>query len=298
MRLSSIRKQFSITLAFLMLLSLLGGCRSAGVGKSVPTNTASIPTTAKPTAPTTVPTTAPQPPRYDPLEVPPEVTQKDISRFYGWAKVEQTTETELCFFGVFDDSYAVLVRDTANPREPYSETVNGLTFYYPDGYPIMWGKGHLWQKFSVQKITEDQLQEIYDNYYSAYPELLNLANGQLDFGLEEMEAFSQALLELTGEEVDWDDVNTQPGSPRQRLVYYCTVMGMHVVRWIPEIRCGLITIKYIDVGPYSFGDTEYMQLYVFDGKELLTLADAYERGIFTDAQLEIIYRYHVTSSAH
>lgn len=289
------QKIVPIILAILMLLSLLGGCQSAGVGQSAPANTSSVPATVKPTA---VPTTAPQPTPHDPLAVPTGVTEKDITKFYGWANVEQTTETKLCFFGTFDDTYAVLVRDKANPCEPCWETVNGLTFYYPDGYPIMWRNSHLWLRFASQDITEAQLQEIYDNYYSAYPELLNLANGQLDFGLEEMEAFSQALLELTGEEVDWDDVNTQPGSPRQRLVYYCTVMGMHVVRWIPEIRCGLITIKYIDVGPYSFGDTEYMQLYVFDGEELLTLAEAYERGIFTDAQLEIIYRYHVTSSAH
>ena len=293
MRISSIRKLFSITLAILMLLSLLGGCRSAGVGQSVPTNTASIPTTAKPTAPTTVPTTAPQPPRYDPLEVPPEVTQKDLSRFYSWAKVEQTTETELCFFGTFDDTYAVLVRDKANLCEPCWETVNGLTFYYPDGYAILWGKGHLWQKFTNQEITEDQLQKIYDNYYSAYPELLYLANGQFDFDQDEQEAICQALLQLTGEEMRWDSVNS---IGRRRLVYYCTIMGMHVVRWIPQMHTGLLTIKYLNVGSYSFGHTEFMQMYVYVGEELLTLAEAYERGIFNDAQLETIYHYHVTSS--
>jgi hypothetical protein len=39
-----------------------------------------------------------------------------------------------------------------------------------------------------------------------------------------------------------------------------------------------------------------MQMYVYVGEELLTLAEAYERGIFNDAQLETIYHYHVTSS--
>ena len=284
------KKQLSFILAILMLLSLLGGCQTEEVSSTEPSHTSSIPTTAKPT---TVPTTAPQPTRHDPLAVPAGVTETHIATFYFEAGIKQTADTQLCFFGASDGDYAVLVRDKANPGEPSWETVNGLTFYYPDGYSILWDHGHLWQRFASQRITEEQLQEIYDNYYSAYPELLYLANGQLKFGPTEMEAISQALLPLTGEALDWDAVNT---AGRPRLVYYCTVMGMHVVRWIPEYRCGVITIKYLEVGPYSFGDTEFMQLYVYVGEELLTLTEVYERGIFLDEQIEVIHRFHVTAS--
>lgn len=286
MRISSIRKLFSIILAIIMLLSLLCGCHPASLDSSPTTLTPTIPTTAKPT---TMPTTMP----HNPLAMPSEITEKDIAKFYSWAEVEHTADTQLCFFGAFDGTYAVLVRDKANPCEPCWETVNGLTFYYPDGYPILWLDSHLWQRFATQDITEDQLQEIYNNYYSAYPELLYLANGQLEFGPDVMEAISKALLPLTGEEPGWDAVNT---IGRSRLLYYCTIMGAHVVRWIPEIRSGVDTIKYLDVGPYSFGDTDYMQLYVYVGEELLTLAEAYDRGFFADAQIEVIYRFHCTAS--
>ena len=75
MRISSIRKLFSITLAILMLLSLLGGCRSAGIDATANQPTATltktpatgsttvptVPTTQATTPPTTIPTTAPEP---------------------------------------------------------------------------------------------------------------------------------------------------------------------------------------------------------------------------------------------
>ena len=283
------RKILSITLAVLMLLSLLSGCRSAEVYPSTPIHTSSIPTTAKPT---TVPTTAPQSTWHNPLTVPPGVTERNISSFYNLAEIRQTKDTQLCFFGAFDGTYAVLVRDKANPGEPCWETVNGLTFYYPDGYAIMWGDGRLWYKFTQQEITEEQLQEIYDNYYSAYPELLYLANGQLEFGPTEMDAFRRALLQLTGKDVSWDAVNS---IGRRRLVYYGTVMGAHIVRWIPTRHSGYMPIKYIDVGPYSFGHTEFMWIFVYVNDEIITLTEAYERGFFGDMQLEVIYRLHTTT---
>ena len=159
----------------------------------------------------------------------------------------------------------------------------------------MWGNGHLWHKLSYQEITKKQLQEIYDNYYSAYPELLYLANGQLEFGPTEMEAFRRALLQRTGEDVSWDAVNS---IGRLRLVYYCTVMGAHIVRWIPEMHTSHLPIKYVEVGPYRFGHIEFMQLYVYVNDEILTLAEAYERGFFGNVQLKAIYRYHWTSCGY
>lgn len=291
------RKMLSIIiLAVLMLLSLLGGCQSSGVNPSTPTNAPSIPTT--------IPTTVPQPTRHDPLAVPSGITEEHIRIFYRRARLEQTEDTQLYFFGAFDDAFAVLIRDKTKSYEPSWETVNGLTFYYPDGYAIFWENdiaddltgGHLWEMFKRQLITGEQLQEIYNNYYSAYPELLYLANGQLDFGVEEMEAISQALLLLTGEEVDWDDVNTKPCVYNPRLVYYCSIMGAHVFRWIPYYHTGLLEYQRIYVGPYSFTHEEFLQIYVYVGEELLTLNEAYDRGFFADPQIEAICRYHATCS--
>ena len=295
------RKMLSIMLAALMLLSLLGGCRSAGVSSTAPSHTSSIPATEKPS---TAPTTIPQPTRHDPLAVPSGITEKHIRIFYRRARLEQTEDTQLYFFGAFDDAYAVLIRDKTKSYEPSWETVNGLTFYYPDGYAIFWENdvaddlpgGHLWEMFNRQLITEEQLQEIYDNYYSAYPELLYLANGQLEFGVDEMEAISKALLTITGEEVDWDDVNTKPYVYNPRLVYYCSIMGAHVFRWIPYYHTGLLEYQSIHVGPYTFMHEEFLQIYVYVGEELLTLNEAYDRGFFADPQIEAICRYHVTRS--
>ena len=294
------QKHLPILLAILILLSLLCGCQSAALDSSPTTGTPTIPTTAKPTAaPTTMPTTVPRPTRHDPLAIPSDITQAHIEVLYAWTGIEQSADTQLCFFGTFDDTYAVLVRDNANPGDPCWETVNGLTFYYPDGYSIILEddeiggtRGHLWQNFTRQLITEEQLQEIYDNYYSAYPELLYVANGQFEFGSEEMEAISQALLPLTGEELGWDSVNS---TGRPRLVYYCSLMGVHVVRWIPEFHSAIYPFKHLSVGPYTFEHPENMQLYVYVGEELLTLAEAYDRGTFTDKELEVIHRYHVSA---
>ena len=289
-------------LAILLLLSMLGGCWSTGGGQSVPTNTDSLPTTTKPT---TMPTTVPQTTRYDPLAVPAGITDRHIENFYYRARIQQSEDTQLCYFGAFDDTYAVMVRDKATPYEPTWETVNGLTFYYPDGNFILWENdhrddlpgGHLWEMFNRQLITEEQLQEIYDNYYSAYPELLPLAQAVETFGTDDMEAISQALLQLTGEEVDWDDVNTKPYVYNPRLVYYCTIMDAHIFRWIPYYHNGFLEYPSLTVGPYTLRHEEYMLLYVYIGEELLTLNDAYDQGIFTDSQLKAIIRYHVTCNS-
>ena len=120
------QKLFSITLSILML-SLLCGCLPAGHVDSIPPH-------ISPSKPTTVPV----PTRYDPLAMPSEITETGIAVFYARARIAQSADTQLCLFGAFDSIYAVLVRDTANPGEPYWETVNGLTFYYPDGYGILW----------------------------------------------------------------------------------------------------------------------------------------------------------------
>ena len=286
----STRNLIAPTLAALMLLSMLSGCLPAGHVDSIPPH-------ISPSKPTTVPVPTP----YDPLAIPPEITEKGVAVFYARARIAQSADTQLCLFGAFDSIYAVLVRDTANPGEPYWETVNGLTFYYPDGYPIFLENGvcydsfggHLWDMFHRQLITEEQLQEIYDNYYSVYPELLYLANGQLEFGPEEMEAISQALLELTGEEVDWDDVN-QYNKPR--LEYYCSIMGAHVFAWIPYGHNPFPEYRTITVGSYSFTHAELFWLYVYVGGELWTLNEAYDRGFFTDAQLETISFYHYSTN--
>ena len=301
------QKTVSIILVILMLLSLLGGCRSSEVSQSIPASTSSIPTTAAPTtaAPTTAaPTTTTQPTRHDPYTVPSGITEKHIKTFYRRSHFKQTKDTQLYYFGAFDDAYAVLIRDKTRSFEPSWETVNGLTFYYPDGYPIYWENdqafdivgGHLWEMFNRGLITEAQLQEIYDNYYSTYPELLYLANGQLEFGEEEMEAICQALFALTGEEIDWDDVNTKPYVYNPRLVYYCSIMGAHVFRWIPYYHTGLLEYQRFYVGPYSFTHEEFFQLYVYVGEELWTLEEAYDRGFFADEHIETIQLFHGTSS--
>lgn len=287
------RKLFCILLAILMLLSLLGGCQSVEV----------TPTTSTTATPSTMPTTEPSRVPYDYLTAPPEITEKHIDTFYLRAQLFQTKDTQLCFFGAFDGAYAILIRDKAKSCEPCWETVNGLTFYYPDGYAIYLENdeafdlvgGHLWEMFNRKLITEAQLQEIYDNYYSVYPELLYLANGQLDFGAEEMEAISKALLPITGEEVDWDDVNTH-WKPSPRLVYYCSIMGAHVFRWIPYYPSAFLEYQSIYVGSYRFMHKEFFQIYVYVGDELWTLEEAYNRNFFSDAEIEIIYRYHVTAS--
>ena len=276
------RKILSIVLAVLMLLSMLSGCLPARQIDSLsPSN----------------PTTVPVPTRYDPLAMPSEITETGIAVFYARARIAQSADTQLFLFGAFDSIYAVLVRDTANPGEPYWETVNGLTFYYPDGYGILWEnqdsgdriRGRLWENFALQNITPEQLQVIYDNYYSAYPELLPLAQRAKSFGTDTMEAISHALLLPTGEELGWNETNT---SGNTRLVYYCTVEGMHVFRWIDHVHSPTYDMKDVYVGPYHFECTEHFELYVYVDNELMTLAEAYDRELFTNAQIEVIYRHH------
>lgn len=288
------QKTVSIILAILMLLSLLCGCQSAALDSS--------PTTGAPTIPTTVnPTTVPEPTPYDPLAVPPEVTEETLSSLYHRANIKQTTDNQHYFFGAFADSYAVLFRCETDPCEPCWETVNGLTFYYPDGHSILWinqitavgdTAGHLWEMFNRQLITEEQLQEIYDNYYSAYPELLPLAQAARSFGPDDMEAISRALQLATEEDLSWKETNT---AGQYRLVYYCTVEGKHVFRWIPHYKSALLEYQKIYVGTYRFAHPEFFQLYVYADEELLTLNEAYDRGLFADEHIKGIVRYHATS---
>lgn len=288
------QKTISIILAILMLLSLLCGCQSAALD--------SFPTTCAPTIPTTVkPTTVPEPTPHDPLAVPPGITEKTLSLLYYLTSVNQTEDNQHYFFGAFEDSYAVLFRCETDPCEPCWETVNGLTFYYPDGYSILWinqitvigdTAGHLWEMFNRQLITEEQLQEIYDNYYSAYPELLPLAQAVKTFGTDDMEAISRALQIATSEDLGWKETNT---AGQYRLIYYCTVDGKHVFRWIPEWKSAILEYQKIYVGTYCFAHPEYFQLYVYVDEELLTLNEAYDRGLFTDEHIKGIVRYHATS---
>ena len=279
------QKLFSITLSILMLLSLLGGCRSATVSSTAPSLTSSAPSTEK----------------HDPLAVPPELTEESMSKIYYLTKVKKEARSGLYFFGAFEDSYAVLCRIKSEPDEPCWETVNGLTFYYPDGYPILWvykisqkgdTAGHLWEMFHRKLITEEQLQEIYDNYYSAYPELLPLAQAVRHFGSDDMEAISRDLLLYTAEELGWDETNMVG---QFRLVYYCTVDGKHVFRWIPDYKSGFLEYQFINVGGYRFGHPEFFQLYVYFDEELMTLQEAYDRGLFSREQIRRLYVYHCLS---
>lgn len=284
-----------IVLVFMMLLTLLGGCQNNAAQNSTPTPVPTIPTTAKPT---TAPTTEPQQTQHDPLAVPPELTEKSISRLYYFANVNNRERNGQYYFGAFEDSYAVLFRLNSGPYDPCWETVNGLTFYYPDGYPILWvyklsqkgdTAGHLWEMFHRKLITEEQLQEIYDNYYSAYPELLPLAQAVDHFGSDDMEAISRDLMLYTAEELGWEETN-EAGRPR--LVYYCTVDGKHVFRWIPDFTNSLLEYPVLYVGGCGFIFQEYLQIYVYYEEELMTLQEAYDRGLFSREQLKGLRTYH------
>ena len=59
----------------------------------------------------------------------------------------------------------------------YTETVNDLLFWYPSSIMLcVYCDGSFYslqEAFDGGVLTADQLQEVYDHYYTIYPEFLN-----------------------------------------------------------------------------------------------------------------------------
>ena len=75
-------------------------------------------------------------------------------------------------------------------------------------------------------------------------------------------------------------------------MYYCTVDYKHIFRWI-EPRHDIIHRDWdLCIANYKFAFNENYQLYVYDGSDLMTLAEAYEQGLLNDEDIGVIYYYH------
>ena len=311
-----LKRILSTVLSAVLLLSLLAGCTPL-VSPTDPTEPTvptvpTVPTTpTRPTEPTspstptqpTVPTELTEPTRYDPAAPLAEFTQEmfdDIFFRYGPRRDLPDIEAmSLEVFGVFEDTYALLIRGGDVPPAPCWQTVNGLVFYYPDGNAMIWYKifnpepgTHLPVAFAYQDITAEQLKTVYDNYYSAYPELLPLAQTAASFGEDTKQDIIEALRHRTGEELDWNDTNDMG---TLRLVYYCTVADKHIFRWITRWYSPAYAERDYQIGEYKFDFSQDFWLYVYDGNTLLTLNEAYEQGVFGDEELGMIYYYHYGS---
>ena len=79
-------------------------------------------------------------------------------------------------FGVFGDTYVLFIDGYGYACVETEETVNGLKFLYSNGQLLqVYANGHFYtlqEALDAQVISEDELAIVYENYYSAYPYLL------------------------------------------------------------------------------------------------------------------------------
>jgi hypothetical protein len=196
-------------MAIMTISVLLTGCATIGLDSTapfptrspvptmtlpVPTTTAPVPTTTASVSTTTVPVpiiTVPEiPPETYPWEADPsfdpnsllsrisEDTQHSIKYAYCEdAKDITVDEVSLRFFGVFQDTYVLLVdvSSYSYPTVIVSEMVDEYAFWYSSGHTMeVFHDGSFYslqEAFDTDLLTTDDLQTVFDNYYGAYPYL-------------------------------------------------------------------------------------------------------------------------------
>ena len=181
---------------FLLLLTvLMVGCVCVGCFVQQPgtsqlaemPNVTTIPNTvpASSTSPAaTIATTAPADHPFDPKEYAAQISES-LEREMRQALADQnfphdpSGAEEAVFrrvFGVFGDTYVLFIDGYGYACVETEETVNGLKFLYSNGQLLqVYANGHFYtlqEALDAQVISEDELAIVYENYYSAYPYLL------------------------------------------------------------------------------------------------------------------------------
>lgn len=286
------KKFVALLLAVKLLAVLLYGCIPSNYYVTQPAAT-NIPVTT---------TTEPSLP-FDPEALLHEVTEEAIEDIYNYrgyyAGIGNVEDLTLRVFGVFGDTYVLMIDGGAQHAQiPYQETVNGLLFYYQTGQTLMvykekMGVRHpvsdLTEAFVLGYITAEQVEIIYENYYSAYPHLRAQAESVEKFTDEIRNQINAAWLDRYGEELDWSEKNELNW---YRTQHYGSVGGKQIfLRTALEPRV-IAAIAQIHVGQYVFEHHYDFEIYVFEAGDLLTLAEAYEQGRVSDTEVQAIYDYH------
>lgn len=181
---------------FLLLLTvLMVGCVCAGCFVQQPgtsqlaemPNVTTIPNTVpassmSPAA--TIATTAPADHPFDPKEYAAQISES-LEREMRQALADQEfwhdpSEAENAVFrrvfGIFGDTYVLFIDGYEYMSVNTEDTVNGLKFCYSSGQQLkVFTDGRFYklqEAFDAQVISESELAIVYENYYSAYPYLL------------------------------------------------------------------------------------------------------------------------------
>lgn len=288
------KKRIALLLAMFMLAVSVYGCASHGSYGTSPAATTNSTIAADPTM-----TTNPPPAPFDPKSMWGELSEDIQNDVYAYFQIYGEYEASLSFriFGAFEDVYVLMLDEKLEYAPvPCSETVNGLTFYYPTGQTLMlfapeYGRMHyhLPEAFTLQLITEEELAVVYENYYSAYPHFLPQAEAATPFTDSTKKEISDIWLTQYGETlVAWDNINLDR---RASVSHYVTFDSKHVFFWFDDLPF-VAGSASVTVGEYTF-ESYYsqFQIYVYEDGVLMTLTEAYELGHITDDQLWVIWTY-------
>lgn len=300
--------------AIALLLVVMAGCAAAGpttsaqlgVGPGSPSSTPGItpPSSSTITPPSssaiippstgTVPT-MPTEPKFDPTELlaqVPESVQIQIRQSFLDQFVEDKSYTvedvSVRLFGVFGETYAMFMDGIfAYADAITSDTVSDLTFCYPSAQKMyIYSSGQFYQlqeAFDAQLISDADIAVIYDNYYSAYPymlEELRLLDGcQADLS-DQMRNEITAYYGYTGT----DDADTVAGKQ-----YYGTYNGYVVLMSSGQMAA----IANVDIGRRIFKwGSSALVLEAYKDGQAQPLKDVYEAGGITDQDLDKILDAH------
>ena len=297
----------TIILLFTLLLTVsFYGCAASGSADTEPATTVTAGTTAAqlqvPATEVTVPTTTVNIPSFDPAklaaQVPENVQRKLFYHFRSVYHLLKQEEVSLRAFGVFEGVYVVMVDGSVDfPAISYQETVNDLLFYYQTGQTLMvcvceseiTTVSDLTEAFCLGVITPEQLEIVYENYYSAYPHLYDQSKNVTRFTDGIRNEISTLWLNQYGEELDWTEKhffggyrNQHYGSVGGKQVFMRTAYHPRVIAAVDEIR----------VGGCSFQHYFDFEIYVYKEGTLLTLKEAFEQGMISETEIEALYHYH------
>ena len=167
----------------LLLCALLCGCAAAGPAPEMTTPSDPINAQSQPSASTVPIGTIPKNPGltvdpYDPEDKVPEITEDRIRKDYCDAHQNVTMEqVKLRFMGVFGEVYVMFVdvKGMMYAEVITTEKVGGVSFVYSNSQKMqVWFDGEFYtlaQAFDAGILTQEELQTLSRNYYSAYPHL-------------------------------------------------------------------------------------------------------------------------------
>lgn len=200
---------------------------------------------------------------------------------YNSAKYQETKSSTL-LHGIFDGVYVYVNTFTFTNWFPSTETVNGLQFYYPDGYKmhvfsVEHGHYTLKQAFEEGILTADQLQEVYDNYASYLEKAVKLIPE--DVKKEMQQAFIKQFGDDRGNATA-DDVMLD------RVV---AVFDNRYVLFADGIFAYLTWIETEVVNGYDFIYGSSQKMYLYYNGYYYRLQEACDAGLLSEDELRQVY---------